>query len=179
MERNNLKYRRVRARSIVIAPGLSVGLKNLLADRRYRIRDLCRVPTEKIVQYVELHPPVVLKHGRVFHAIANLRSVDLLAYLDHKEKVSVLVHEEIPREQLAEMVVAWEFGKLAFDAFDPSNFAQTALALWLQLQKRDSCPSFIRTKQKLARFLSVNRRKFSVREGLPPLESKFSGQGDA
>lgn len=161
MERKNLQYRHVRAHSIILAQDLPVAMKNLLADRCYRVKDIANMPVENIRQYIALHPPVVFKNDTLFHAIGNLRSLELLGYLQTAERVPVLQLRKIPRKKIAETAIAWEFGKTTFDALEPLQFEQTVLALWDLYHTQQNCPPVIHTKIGLAKFLSINRRKLS------------------
>ena len=175
MDQNYLRYRRVRADSILLAQELPVAMKNLLMDRRYRVKEISSMPSKNIYEYIALHPPVVVKKADRFHAIGNLRSVELLAYVASNAKVSVLLCEQIPQRKFAEMTVALEFGKLTFDALEPLQFEKTALALWQLYHSQETCPPAVKTKRGLANLLSVNRRKFSVK--IPDqLKSNYTGQ---
>lgn len=175
MKRKSLRSRQVRAQNIIIAHELPVAMRNIFSDRRYRVRDVASMPLENIHNYIAMHPPVVIKSADMFHAIGNLRSVELSAYLDRKARIAVLEHEPVSHKKMAEMIIALEFGKLTFDALEILHFEQTALALWSLYKTQEGCPSAISTKKGLATLLSVNRRKFSMKtQG--QLQSRFSGQ---
>lgn len=175
MKEKHCRYRQVRAQKIIIAENLPTAIKDLFADRRYRVREIASMLPENIHDYIALHPPAVIGRAGMFHAIGNLRSVELLAYLDGKAKIAVLEYEPVSQEKITEIVIALEFEKLIFDAVEPLQFEQIVLAFWLFYQTQKGCPPTISTKKGLARLLSVNRRKFSLK--IPAqLKSEFSGR---
>lgn len=154
-------HRRVRAEQLVVAQALPVSVQNSYSDRRYRVRGLADWPSEIIYDYIALHPPVVIKLDGVYHAIGNLRSVELSGYLHPKTRVTVLEHAPVPLRKMEAESAALEFVTVTVGAMDPTAFEQAALSLWKSYKKHENFPALISTKQALASFLAINRRSLS------------------
>lgn len=154
-------HRRVRAERLVVAQNLPVSIQNLYSDRRYRVRGIADWPSEIIHDYIALHPPVVIKLDGVYHAIGNLRSVELTGYLHPKTRVTVLEHAPVPLRKMEAESAALEFVATTFGALEPAAFEQSALSLWELYKGHENFPALIRTKEALGRFLAVNRRRLS------------------
>ncbi|SNC59446.1 hypothetical protein SAMN04487881_0058 [Marinobacter sp. es.048] len=154
-------HRRVRAEQLVVAQNLPVSIQSLYSDRRYRVRGIADWPSEIIYHYIVLHPPVVIRRDGFYHAIGNLRSVELTGYLHPKAWVPVLEHAPVPLRKMEAESVALEFLSTTFGALEPIAFEQSALSLWELYKKHENFPALISTKQALARFLAVNRRRLS------------------
>lgn len=156
-----LQYRRLRAEQLIVAQDLPVSTRNLFSHHRYRARGLAEWPQDIILDFIVLHPPVVIKHPDGFHAIGNLRSVELAGYLHPKLRIPVLVHSPVAQRQLLAQSAALEFVTMTFGALPPGAFEQSALALWELYKSHERFPGNIRSKIQLAQFLSVNRRTLS------------------
>lgn len=155
------EHRRIRAEQLVVAQNLPVSIQCLYSDRRYRVRGVADWPSEIIHDYIVLHPPVVIKRDGAYHAIGNLRSVELTGYLHPKTRVTVLEHAPVPLHKIQAESAALEFVTVTFGALDPVAFEQSVLSFWELYKGHENFPALIRTKQALGRFLAVNRRSLS------------------
>lgn len=156
-----LRLRRISAGKLRLADNLTFAFNDVLNNRQYRLRNPTSWPIEIIQTVIAAHPPIVIKREKVFHAIGNLRSVELAAYLRPETRVLVLEHAPLPENKILSQCAEFEFLTLAFGSLAPSFLDQSALSLWEHYKAHENFPPQIQTKLALADQLAVNRRRLS------------------
>jgi len=152
-------------KAIKLHPNINAEARKILATTMHFMRGEIIFSPEGLLQFLNFHPPHVVKHkSGIFHCFAGIRAFQLAStHLPAKEKITVLVHPKLKSADIENLAIEDAYlTSLAF-SLDDRNKKLEIIRIWQQVEKaakRLFTPQLL-NKLAMAKLLKCNRRDLS------------------